>query len=147
MNALKDSHAPLSVVVTAHLYVSRSDSAEASIDDAKAMLIELMYDPANPWSVSILFPDPHWQLSREDLRECVLGSASRGHGDVRISPQESKWTRIDLSSPTGKASLWLDTPVLDDFLFASYFVVPAGHEMDAVDWAYAPYVLLGGASS
>ena len=147
MNTLNDFRGPLSMLVTARMYATRSGDLAASIDDAGAIVIDLVYDPANPWSVSILFPDPHWQLSREDLRDCIVGSASRGSGDVRITSQQLTWTRIDLSSPSGKASLWLDTPLLDDFLFVSYSMVPEGHEMDNVDWDYETSVLLGGASS
>jgi hypothetical protein len=139
MNLLNDPERDrglISMFLTGRVCVARSGEMAAAIDDARADVVELVYDPADPWTISIFFPEPHWQLSREDLRDCVLGSVARGVGDVRITSQRQGFTRIDLSSPTGKASLWLDTTLVDQFLFASYSLVPEGSEMATVNWGY-----------
>jgi len=142
--ATHENGGTLSTIMAGWLSASRSRDRAASLDSSTLVLIELVYDPADPWTISVHFPEPKWLLFREDLWSCTQGSLSRGLGDVRITSERQGFTRIDLSSPTGKASLWLDTPTLNEFLYMSYVLIPEGQEMKGVDWEYETCLLLDG---
>ncbi len=74
-----------------------------------------------------------WTFARE-----LLDKGTReptGLGDVQVTPATPEGRRlvVGLSSPTGQATFELDRSAVQNFLGATFALVPAGHESDQLD--------------
>jgi Streptomyces sporulation and cell division protein, SsgA len=109
---------------------------------------ELRYDPADPLAVSLALGidcgDPVvWTFARDLLADGLLGPA--GLGDITLEPAR------DLDGPELRITLATDClatmtaprdPIVA-FLIESFVAVPAGSEMDYVDFEAEVAALLG----
>lgn len=93
------------------------------------------WDALDPFAVSIVFAirglpnsDVQWVFARELLY--TLG----GDGDIRLERLvESHDTAITVDSPSGRATIFVPSKWLDDFLAYTEVVMPLGHEPSVVD--------------
>jgi hypothetical protein len=67
------------------------------------------------------------------LHDSVVRSSTVGDGDIQISSSTER-TVFALSSPTGQATLWIDTPSLTNFLHLTYDMVPESMESERINW-------------
>ncbi|MFF0478512.1 SsgA family sporulation/cell division regulator [Streptomyces sp. NPDC004284] len=113
--------------------------------------IEFGFDPARPFVVTITFistcqPPVTWCVGRDLLYEGLF--SPRGLGDVQVWPahpggEPTAWLRL---RPYGMPALF-ELPVLPlaAWLEHGYRIVPAGSDLDGVDWdAVAASILRGG---
>ncbi|MER7705151.1 SsgA family sporulation/cell division regulator [Kitasatospora sp. NPDC097605] len=101
---------------------------------------EFRFDPATPAVVTVEFlaergPGLVWRLGRELLYRGL--ATMSGCGDVRMWPTQreerpSSW--LLLESPELEALFELPTAPLTVWLDATYRAVPAGAELDGLDW-------------
>ncbi|WP_406201158.1 SsgA family sporulation/cell division regulator [Kitasatospora sp. NBC_01560] len=98
------------------------------------VVVELGYDPADPYAVRFTFHLPGddpvtWVFARELLLDGI-GRPS-GEGDVHIRPVGGELTEvcIVLHSPAGEALLRASAPPLIAFLARTDRLVPMGQEL------------------
>ena len=99
----------------------------------------LSYSAADPFAVCmemVTGPDDVvlWNFSRDLLSAGTRAAA--GEGDIRISPHRVGGVariRLDLSTPSGQATLEASLAEVVEFLTASYELVPSGAESDFLD--------------
>lgn len=126
MDPAANSHLLLTRAVTLVLLV---DS-----DEGQPMPAELIYNPSDPFAVSLLLGDVDdaavWCFSRELLSGGL--HEPTGDGDVHVWPfvdgHGSSIILIELSSPDGVAILQADTREINGFLTMSHEVVAPGEE-------------------
>ena len=130
----------------------------AELHPACRLRARLVYDPRDPFAVAIEVAQKKpvtWCLSRELLQEGASGVRvdPLGVGDVRVRREttptstRSAWLRdevlLELSSPDGRACLWVPTAPLQQFLDATYYAVPAGTESSRIEWDAGLRALIG----
>jgi len=106
----------------------------------------LVYDPADPWAVSLHFPHSAQGYVAWTVARCVLSQGivqTTGDGDLRVTPADGM-VRIELSSPDGHVALVFDADEIEEFLNASFALVPEGTEHRHVDLDRLVRELLGG---
>lgn len=108
---------------------------------------DLVYASADPYAVVLEIPNGHglvaiWEFARELLNDGLVGYIDGPTGDVQVRPDGD--LRIELSSPSGHAVLWLDTVSVRKFLDATYRAVPAGAESNEINWDRELPALLAG---
>ena len=107
-------------------------------DGRFALPVELVYDPTDPWAVTVdLTPgratSTVWEMHR-DLLAAGVGGQHTGWGDVRFSPLRSGgWAAMHLSSPDGHAVISLPVYPVTEWLTLTYDLVPPGTESDWLD--------------
>lgn len=111
---------------------------------------EFRFDPDMPAVVTVGFliergPSLTWHFGRELLHRGL--TAMSGTGDVRMWPttpgeRETAWLLIE--SPEVEALFELPTAPLAQWLGATYRIVPAEAETDALNWDDFLAELLGG---
>lgn len=118
-----------------------------------ALLTQLTYTAADPYAVRIVFvadlpggPSFTWILDRGMLRAGRTSPTDQplGFGDIQISG-DGGWVWIRLASDTGQATIRLRLALVEEFLDATYELVPAGTESGHVDFDIAE-LFTGGAS-
>ncbi|GAA2349196.1 SsgA family sporulation/cell division regulator [Streptomyces kunmingensis] len=102
--------------------------------------VEFRFDPTTPMIVSVTFtpwsgPSVLWRVSRALLYRGLYEES--GEGDVQVWPMESDegeaaW--LLLESRETSAVFELPVAELGEWLDATYGVVPAEAETDALDW-------------
>ncbi|MFH8625952.1 SsgA family sporulation/cell division regulator [Streptomyces vietnamensis] len=119
--------------------------------DHQDLRIEFGFDPARPFVVIITFittcqPPVTWCIGRDLLYQGLFSLS--GLGDVQVWPEHSDgeptaWLRLH---PYGLPALFeLPVPPLAAWLEHTYRIVPAGSDLDGVDWdAVAACILRGG---
>ncbi len=106
----------------------------------------LQYRPTDPYAVRLIFglgaceETVEWVFARELLTAGMNGAT--GEGDVRIAPAGEREVRIELSSPSGSATLAMPRGLASRFLLASYELVWPGSESEHVDLDHAVESLL-----
>ncbi len=108
--------------------------------EATSIESELVYDPADPFAVSMLFKtgeqEVRWTFGRELLLEGRYEPT--GDGDVHVWPCLSAAGNavaiIELCSPDGEVLVQAGTRDLDHFLTAMLISVPTGQESALVDF-------------
>jgi hypothetical protein len=113
--------------------------------DAQSVVgVTLVFDPADPFAVSMTFHDQPprarlgavssevtWTFARALLEDGLHGPS--GQGDVTVTPAgQDAVLHVRLSSPQGCVVVLLDWDMVALFLDASLSAVPAGAE--SVDW-------------
>lgn len=94
--------------------------------------IELVYDPAHPLVISLVFDSGvHWWISRELLSNGMLRLT--GRGDVSVRPTDDGEVRIRLRGEGSVQIYRLGTDFLNRFLVQTYTEVPHGEE-DPTVW-------------
>lgn len=120
----------------------------------RPMPLILCYERDYPFEVTVTFPPAKsspvsWLLTRDLLNDGRLGLQSIV-GDLAVTPANDPVlgdaVQLRLTSPAGKAALWLPERDVTAFLAATYALVPAGTETQLVDWDAAIAALIGGAS-
>ncbi|MEU4149243.1 SsgA family sporulation/cell division regulator [Streptomyces sp. NPDC026659] len=99
----------------------------------------LLYRSQDPLAVQLLFWDDlkgmvPWVFARDLLAAGTR--APSGDGDVRVWPGESgaeALLHLSLSSPYGSAHLVAPLPVIEEWLWRTYRLVPAGGEAEALN--------------
>lgn len=77
----------------------------------------LRWDPADPWAVTLDFPQVRRWLFGWELLLDATGLAGRaGDGDVRIRRATAHLHELDLASPDGTCTLRVDALDLDAFV-------------------------------
>lgn len=101
---------------------------------------ELIYTATDPHAVRLhflhdSFDDCMWIMERDLLRDGYTTDPANplGYGDVRISGA-GQWTWIQLQSPSGKATVRLDSVLVQVFLGKAFDLVPAGTESEHLDF-------------
>lgn len=125
--------------VLRHLTLGLHGSGLCRTCQPTSLSAELAYHRDDPYAVVLtLLPEGRrvdWHIARELLAAGMLDIA--GEGDVHIQPcpqrERADMVEVRLSSPHGAALLTAPGIVLDDFLAATYRLVPAGEELDEVD--------------
>jgi Streptomyces sporulation and cell division protein, SsgA len=101
----------------------------------------LRYRAADPYAVSLIFglnsadEAVEWLFSRDLLSVGLTQPA--GAGDVRVAPLDAGCEgplSIELSSPSGSATLLISRPATVDFLLSTYALVRPGHEADQLEF-------------
>ncbi|WP_369183555.1 SsgA family sporulation/cell division regulator [Streptomyces sp. Y1] len=119
-----------STTVQEHLVMGLALSPELAL----GLVVELAYDPGDPYAVRFTFhlpgdPPVTWVFARELLLDGLGGPA--GEGDVLIEPVEeerSPEVRVTLRSPGGEAVLRARVAPLLAFLARTDRLVPIGRE-------------------
>lgn len=100
--------------------------------------VTFAYHRGDPCAVRIIFhpddgPDVEWWISRDLLTAGLLGPV--GCGDVRLTPHPvmSTHLRLHLTDGDNTATFLIDGVWLDNFLDATYQIVPAGAEYAGYD--------------
>lgn len=96
------------------------------------VLVELVYDPTNPYAVKTSFSAPGeeavvWHLGRELLWKGVRSRSALGDGDVRVRAS-GPGVVLCLRSPEGHADIGLPLAEVDQFLADTIIECPFGHE-------------------
>jgi hypothetical protein len=126
--------------------VELSYPATARLNGSGKVEVTLVYDPADPWAVTLLVAGHAWLFARDVLAAGLYEPA--GEGDVQISPDTGGvFGRIvlTLSSPTGTAALALPRGTAEKLLEAAEALVPPGRER--IDWAAEWPRLAGGTAA
>jgi hypothetical protein len=105
--------------------------------EVQPIRVSWLYDPRHSYAVCLVIPSRRkpvsWVFARELLADGRLGVEGPG-GDVLVSPAaDEMYVRIELSSPSGLAALWVNDADVDRFLTATYRLVPAGTESSRID--------------
>ena len=100
--------------------------------------VELGYDPADPYAVTLTFNRPPakaavWIIGRDLLADGM--TAEEGDGDVQVRPlaDDPNWVELEFRSPSGHARFWAAAWQLANFTEQSYALVPAGTEHAVVE--------------
>ncbi|AUG78638.1 SsgA family sporulation/cell division regulator [Kitasatospora sp. MMS16-BH015] len=137
-------HSTVQGQVVMHLVVSNELSFR--------LLVDLEYDPADPFAVRVTFHLPGdapvaWVFARELLLDGI--SRPTGEGDVHVRPVggELADVLIVLRSPEGEARLRSAAPPLIAFLTRTDRMVPMGQELtgDEIEAQLADILSQGGA--
>ncbi|MEV0850188.1 SsgA family sporulation/cell division regulator [Streptomyces sp. NPDC049954] len=108
----------------------------------QAVRAELRFDAGAPLAVTVAFlvdgaPRVTWLVGRDLLRQGLFSAS--GLGDVQMWPatraddeRATAWLRLKAHDTT--ALFELPVPPLANWLAHTYELVPAGEEMDGVDW-------------
>lgn len=129
--------ADVTVDMTLHL-----TGSEAGMD----LPARLRYEAGDPYAVRLIFglgateETVEWVFARELLSSGMTAPA--GEGDVRISPGSLLAITVELSSPSGSATLSMPRQLATDFLLASYELVWPGCESQHLDLDHAVDSLL-----
>ncbi|WP_326944524.1 SsgA family sporulation/cell division regulator [Amycolatopsis sp. NBC_01307] len=108
--------------------------------------LELGYDIADPWAVTLTAAGQVWLFARDLLASGC--NEPTGDGDVQVRPDTGGvFARvvIALSSPDGAAEIAVPRGTVESFLAAADAVVPAGHE--DIDWPTELARLSGGTAA
>ena len=113
--------------------------------DAIPTGVELCYDTRDPYAVTMILSLPGqdlvtWTVCRDLLTEGMVVNA--GVGDLRLWPQGTGVTLLELCSPDGYAMLRMPNADLDAFLASTRRLVPPGHENERLDIDHAVLLLL-----
>ena len=120
--------------------------ATALLNGSSKVPAVLVYDPADPWAVTLAVAGHAWLFARELLATGLYEPA--GHGDVQVSPDTGGvfgHIVLTLSSPTGTAALALPRGTVEKLLEAAEALIPPGHER--IDWAAEWPRLAGGTAA
>ncbi|MFE3904975.1 SsgA family sporulation/cell division regulator [Streptomyces sp. NPDC059153] len=116
----------------------------------QSLQAEFRFDPAHPLMVTTTFivaggPRVTWLLGRDLLHQGLFSLG--GLGDVQVWPthlDERSTAWLQLNSHGLKALFELPVPPLAEWLEHTYRIVPAGYELDGVDWDAVAVGLLSG---
>ncbi|GLY54888.1 SsgA family sporulation/cell division regulator [Lentzea sp. NBRC 102530] len=104
-------------------------------------LIELIYDPSDPWAIVMIPKDKSgsvpWVFARDLLDEGLVARNDgevTGEGDVVFARTSYDVLTITLRTPWGQADIAMSAEVLIDFLEDTFAQVRAGEEASMVDW-------------
>ncbi|MGW5568128.1 SsgA family sporulation/cell division regulator [Streptomyces tendae] len=111
---------------------------------------EFRFDPAQPLVVTMSFivadsPPVTWRLGRDLLYQGLFSLS--GLGDVQIWPthlEDRSSVCLQLDSYGLTASFELPVPPLAEWLELSYRIVPAGCELEGLDWDLVTTEMLSG---
>ncbi|MFJ5035865.1 SsgA family sporulation/cell division regulator [Streptomyces sp. NPDC088560] len=106
----------------------------------QAIRAEFRFDPESPLVVAVEFlvtggPRVLWHIGRDLLQQGLYSMS--GLGDVQMWPvnlEERATARLQLASGDVAALLELPVSPLADWLEYTYELIPAGCELDEVDW-------------
>lgn len=112
-----------------HERVSRVISGSVA---GNPVISEWIYSTSDQYSVLVVFKvlgeEIEWRFSRELLQE-VKDNSATGFCDVMMTLDEGKHVfNLYLRSPEGTANLVFFWASIDEFLFATYGLVPQGTE-------------------
>ncbi|MFI0517875.1 SsgA family sporulation/cell division regulator [Streptomyces sp. WSLK1-5] len=107
---------------------------------SRSVLADFRFDPGTPMVVSVTFKPAAaaavtWRIGRELLYRGLFEHS--GEWDVRMRPalhEEPSTAWLMLNSVSGSALFSLPVPPLAEWLEATYRIVPAEAEGDALDW-------------
>jgi hypothetical protein len=113
--------------------VELSYDATALVNGRRPVAAVLVYDPADPWAITLVVDGVTWLFARELLATGLYEPA--GHGDVQVRPDTGGvfgHVVVALSGPSGTADLALPRGTVESLLDATEALVPPGHER--IDW-------------
>jgi len=113
--------------------------ATVSAEQDYTLVAEFVYDPADSCAVTLALQTAsgpvHWTFARELLMDGQYEPS--GDGDVHVWPCLSATGEavviVELCSPAGETLLQFPTRAVQEFVYSSLDVVPAGSEKFDVD--------------
>lgn len=124
----------LTTTVTQALQITSVESGAE-----RAVTSEFVYDPADPYAVSLLLQNPNGIVGWSFARELLLGGIYEptGDGDVCVWPclgsRGEAVVIVELHNDTDTTLLQFPTRQVSRFLEATLDAVPAGAETEHVD--------------
>ncbi len=124
----------LTTTVTQALQITSVDAGEE-----RAVVSEFVYDPADPYAVSMLLQSPNGIVGWSFSRELLLGGIYEptGDGDVHVWPclgsQGEAVVIVELCNDADSTLLQFPTRQISEFLDATLAAVPTGAETEHVD--------------
>ncbi|KDO11015.1 sporulation protein SsgA [Amycolatopsis mediterranei] len=107
--------------------------ADAVVNGRGPVPVALLYDPADPWAVTLLIAGHEWLFARELLATGL--SEPAGDGDVVVRPDTGGTfghLLLTLTTPAGCADVALPRGTVESLLAAAEALVPRGCE--GIDW-------------
>ncbi|WP_103338764.1 SsgA family sporulation/cell division regulator [Amycolatopsis sp. CA-126428] len=120
--------------------------ADAVVNGHGPVPVALVYDPGDPWAVTLLVAGRVWLFARELLATGL--SEPAGDGDVVVRPDTGGsfgHVLLTLTTPAGSADVALPRGTVESLLDAAEALIPPGCER--IDWPAEWARLAGGTAA